>query len=149
MPIPLRLRRRRDGTLALIDAEARASGDALAFPEEHLFTYRWMAQEPGVATREGDALRVRLVNAEATYHVREVTRDGVVGELVDSRTHEAPPVDEEQAREIAVWAREARIGELARQLKVDTSTAEQYLILMGQISPLEDVTGGEPRQGEV
>lgn len=79
--IPLRLRRRRDGSMALTDAiGAVLTSDATlkdtGVPETHLFLYTWLNGEGARVARvehKGDSrfIRLDLANATALYEVVE------------------------------------------------------------------------------
>lgn len=69
--IPLRLRRRRDGTVWLVDADGRTAGE-LAFPETHAFRWVWLAQNSDIARVDGGRVVVTLANARAVYEIVEV-----------------------------------------------------------------------------
>jgi hypothetical protein len=77
--IPLRLRRRRDGALYLMDALGRTDSDELAFPSAHIFTAAWLLREGREhAAISGDSLTVTLANASATYAIDEIDASGNV-----------------------------------------------------------------------
>lgn len=97
--IPLRLRRRRDGTLALVDADGRVGGEGRMFPAEHLFTNAWLLDSKA-AEIDGDDLTIVLANARATYRVIERTDVGLLAEVTATELFDAAPVDEERAAKI-------------------------------------------------
>lgn len=101
--IPLRLRRRADGTVCLMAASGAVKGDGLEFPEGHLFLHDVLARESAVMRVAGDSLQLELANGTATYRVDqgETNPQGVYGVLVESETHDPPPVDEGKAAELA------------------------------------------------
>lgn len=114
--IPLRLRRRRDGTMALIDHRGVVDAPERAFPAEHLFNYRWLlADGAGIVALDGEEVRVELVNARATYRISRHTTaaedgaEGVLCELVSTELFDAPAIDQARADQIA--AERSRVKE--------------------------------------
>lgn len=112
MPIPLRLRRRGDGTLALADANG-ALGPDREFPDPHLFVFTWLYGEGAdVATVADGEVRLTLANASAVYRVVDnpdptTANQGVLGEVVSADYFDPPPIDEAKA--------EARAAEVAAE----------------------------------
>lgn len=100
-PIPLRLRRRRDGSLTLVDADGRWESHQRAFPTEHVFSHEWLLDSGAAQYDDDDRLTITLANARATYRVLEHDTGGVSAELVDHELFDAPPIDEDRAAEIA------------------------------------------------
>lgn len=107
--IPLRLRRRRDGSLALTDATGAIDSDARTFPSPYVFPFSWLLGADGrrAATFTTDTVELELANAKATYAVKEQTDQGLVCELVKSSLSKPAPVDETEAEQRQA-AREAR-----------------------------------------
>lgn len=107
--IPLRLRRRRDGSLALTDAEGRVGSESRAFPAEHVFTPTTLLSLAGVGAfaMDGDTITVSLVNAAATYRVTERRPNGeIVAVVVESSLLDPPPIDADAAAAIAAARQE-------------------------------------------
>lgn len=99
--IPLRLNKRRDGSLCLTDADGRAAGKDREFPTPHHFSHEWLLANSANATMSGDTLQLELANARATYRITDRPQNMVTAELVDSELFDAPPIDEDKAAEIA------------------------------------------------
>lgn len=91
--IPLRLNRRRDGSLCLVDALGRASGPEREFPGVHVFTYEWIATAEG-AKFEGDNIVLNFANGTATYEIVERGGAAVRAKLVSSELTDPAPIDE-------------------------------------------------------
>lgn len=107
--IPLRLRKRRDGTLALVDADGRVNGQDRAFPAEHVFTATTALNLAGAGalTLAGDTLTVELCNAKATYKVTESRANGeLVATLESASVSNAPDIDEKAAATLAAQREE-------------------------------------------
>lgn len=106
--IPLRLRRRRDGTLALTDERGAVDGDGRVFPESHVFPASWLISSGGVATLDGDTLTLTLCNASATYRIVEQDAAGNLhGELEAASLGDTPKIDEKAAAKLAAQSEEA------------------------------------------
>ncbi len=78
--IPLRLRRRRDGSLCATDARGAVLTPAdptdSVFPKEHLFLHSWLTADGAQVarvehTKAGRVIKLTLANATATYEVVE------------------------------------------------------------------------------
>lgn len=69
--IPLRLRRRRDGSLCLTDANSSVTSPDRAFPETHAFRFDWMRDNKVVSVVDGDQVKIELANGRATYRIVE------------------------------------------------------------------------------
>lgn len=149
----LLLRRRRDGTVALVDAQASVSSPERGFPGEHDFLYDWVALNADIARLDGDTLRLELCNGRAEYRV--TTRGptaawpivGVRCELVGSELFDAPPVDEERAVVVVAAARERRVGEFAEEFALDANTAERILVRLGQMRPATEANTAQAGEG--
>lgn len=99
--IPLRLRRRRDGSLALTDANGAVSGTDRAFPPHHFFTFLWLVGDgASVAQTTVDTVTLTLANASAVYRITEVGDVGVSADLVSADMYDAPSIDEAEAARI-------------------------------------------------
>lgn len=107
--IPLRLRKRRDGTLALTDAEGRVSGSDRAFPAEHVFTATTALNLAGAGALalNGDTITVTLCNAGATYRVTEQRANGELAATLEKASLlDVPPIDEKAAAKLAAQSQE-------------------------------------------
>jgi hypothetical protein len=134
--IPLRLRRRRDGSLALMDADGRPDGDERTFPRSHVFTADTALNLAGAGAFElsGDALTVRLCNATATYQVDERRANGeIAATLVSQSMSTPPPVDEHRAFEIQIERRDREVASIVEAYGVDEATAERIAVDLGRI----------------
>lgn len=94
MAIPLRLRRRRDGSLCLTDSYGRTSGDDREFPQTHGFTMDWLVNNSNVARMTGDEITLNMANACALYRVTDRRADAVDVELVESSLFDPAPIDD-------------------------------------------------------
>lgn len=66
--IPIRLRRRRDGSMALTDHRGAVDAESYQAPSEHLFLYSWlMGAGSSVARVIDGTITVTLANASLTY----------------------------------------------------------------------------------
>lgn len=105
--LPLRLRRRRDGSLALTDASGAVAGETRQFPPRHLFLYSWLYGEGSTVTKVGeDSVVLTLANGVGTYGIIEhenpgLDAQGIYCELVDASYTDLVPIDEEKAAERA------------------------------------------------
>ena len=95
--IPLRLNKRRDGTMVLVNADG-ADREDRAFPPHHAFTWDYLAG-PGQAfvRLEGDTIRLELLNGRATYRIDQQGPNGVSGTLMEHELFDAPAIDEDSA----------------------------------------------------
>ena len=104
--IPLRLRIRRDGTLALTGPAGDVDDPSRAFPSSFLFQFSWLLANAAHVTVDapndapGGQLRVNLVNATATYGITGQTPAGYLCELLEQKLTKAPPIDEKKAAAI-------------------------------------------------
>lgn len=110
---PLRQRRRRDGTMALTNANGQVADDAV-FPSPMVFQYRWLLENGTIARLDGDTVTLTYVNASAAYKVERhlsLADDGVEGLLctcTETKVGKAPPIDEKVAEKIAKEVAKAR-----------------------------------------
>lgn len=141
----LRLRKRRDGTLALTDAARQVNGPDREFPAEFVFTPTLVMGSGGAVRLAGDRLLVELVNGRAEYAVTGVRPNGeLAATLASSELFDAPPVDEAKAETVAAEARAAAVAGLARDAGIDTETAERVLVAQGRLPSV-----AAPKDGEV
>lgn len=99
--IPLRLNKRRDGSVVLTNHLGIGDAADREFPPEHVFGYEWLATGGAELARlEGDQVVLTLGNGTATYEITERGPGGVRGRLVDSALSDAPPIDDERAASI-------------------------------------------------
>lgn len=119
--IPLRLRRRRDGSLALTDAGGAIATDGREFPTPHLFVFGWLYGEgSSVAKVDGDRLTLTLANAEAVYRVVPnddpvMANQGVLCELDAVELFDPEPIDEQvAAARAAEYAERERLAAIAK-----------------------------------
>ena len=95
--IPLRLNKRRDGTMVLVNADG-ANREDRVFPPRHAFTWDYLAGPGRAFVRlEGDTIQLELLNGRATYQIDQQGPGGVSGTLVESELFDAPPIDEDAA----------------------------------------------------
>lgn len=122
--IPLRLNKRRDGSLCLTDALGRGTGDAREFPPVHVFGYQWVANVGSdVARIEDGEVTLTLANATARYRVVDEGPTAVRGELIESSLSDPPAIDEDKAGAIAA----------RRADRVESGTAERSEARAGSI----------------
>jgi hypothetical protein len=132
---PLRLRRRRDGTMALTDASGSMAKPG-EFPERHLFVWSWLAQAgAGIATVEEAKITLRLANARAEYDVVGRESYGVVATLCDAEFFPPPPIDEERAAQLQSERRVRVVAEYVEEYGVDEATAEQIAVDHAVVPP--------------
>lgn len=84
--IPLRLRRRRDGSVALTDHRGVVDVEVYEVPARHLFLYSWlMGSGSSVARVLDGVVTVTLANATLTYEVitDEDERDAAMTSMAD------------------------------------------------------------------
>lgn len=108
--IPLRLRRRRDGSLALTDVEGRVNGERRVFPANHVFTPSKSIDlaSAGALEMSGVIVTVRLCNATAVYRVTERRANGeIVVEIESAKVTDTPPVDAKAAAKLAALREES------------------------------------------
>lgn len=139
---PLRLRRRRDGSLALTGVGG--SPNDATFPEVFTFGTEWLFENSANARMEGDQIVLELANGKARYDIAERANNSYKCVLVDSEFFEAAPVDETIAAERATSIRADQIKELARTANVDEDTAERILIAQGAISAVSAASSSQP-----
>lgn len=108
--IPLRLRRRRDGSLCVANIHGTVDATTAEFPATHAFSFDWLFANGDVVSLDGDAIRLDLANGRASYRIVNRGPGGVEVELVSSEVFEAPPIDEAKAEQIAA-ARAATSGD--------------------------------------
>jgi hypothetical protein len=146
--IPLRLRRRRDGSVALTDERGAVDAETYQVPSPHLFLYSWlMGAGSTVADVRVGAIILNLANARLVYEtvtadeghreafarqinghddetaarmVAAFTNQGHVARLVSAEAFDAPPVDEAIAAE--------RQAERERREAAEALAAAQALI---------------------
>lgn len=133
----LRLTRRRDGTIVLIDADGVVSERA-AFPPRHLFLYNWLARIGSVVQISDSSVELNFLNAKATYRI--VDREhpqGLDAELVESSisTEPLPPIDEHRAFEIQLERRDREVRALVDEFGVSEGVAEAIAIKFNRIPP--------------
>lgn len=115
--IPLRLNKRRDGSLVLTNAFGVSAAEDRAFPEVHDFGYEWLATGgAGVVQIENNQVILNLANAKAVYDIVDQFPGGVRGELLEADYFDAPPLDETTAAEIAEKVAAQREAERQRRL---------------------------------
>lgn len=117
--IPLRLRRRRDGTLALTDHRSAVDAPDYAVPAAHLFTHGWLLREAAAARAINGVVTISLVNAKLTYRITELTPDGAMTTFESGEVFDAPAIDEQLAERIVAERQErerAAALDRARQL---------------------------------
>lgn len=138
--LPLRLRRRRDGSLCLTDPVGRIDGDGRVFPSEHLFLFGWLNGEGASVARveltdAGRVIRLRLANAEAVYAVVEDQAEQVVTmvRLADHRGS-LRALDTEHSDRVGIaLARQGILGtlvdfRLSAPVKLDEAKAAQRAV---------------------
>jgi hypothetical protein len=136
--IPLRVRRRRDGSMALIDAARSVTSEERAFPAAFDFGTSWLLANSGIATLAGDEITLDLCNARATYYVTGRDEHVLHAELVDAELFDPPPIDEERAVEVVAAARAARRAGGGVRDSVAPAVMERILVGMGQMRPREE-----------
>lgn len=122
----LRLRRRRDGSVALVNARGQVAADDLVFPSEHPFLFRQLFERQDIMRRDGDTIVVTLANASAVYRIgrplspeQDLTAEqGVIGVLEATELRPAPAVDEAKALALAETVAAARAAQAAQAAEV-------------------------------
>jgi hypothetical protein len=97
--IPIRLRRRRDGSVALTDHRGVVDAPTYQLPREHLFTYAWLLGGGAAVATPGPpgddrTITLSLANATAVYRVTGVDEGdrGLIATLVEASAFDAPLV---------------------------------------------------------
>ena len=91
---PLRLRKRRDGTLALTGPGGVVDDPERMFPQSFTFGHAWLLDNREVVDLGDETLTLNLCNATATYRIVEHTPGGLSVELESSDLFDAPAVVE-------------------------------------------------------
>lgn len=140
--IPLRLRRRRDGSLALTDGIGRVLTPDLTpadpvLPEEHLFIYTWLNGEGARVARventeQHRVIKLSLANATALYQVIEDQEEqvAIMAGQADYRGASAKLAPEDRDRAAGALAAQgilARLVEfkITKPAKINEALADQ------------------------